>query len=108
MRTPPIRPGIPYFAIVLGMFLLSTSLSAGPCLPVPPAQLLRFLPDAPKGWELKKSEAYHSFSDWLITNATREYTRVPAEGTPPPDAKSVPYVRLRCNGVSNGKASTLA
>ncbi len=79
--------------------LIGSTLQAGPCLPAHPKDVLRFLPDAPPGWEIKKSEARHSFSDWLTTNATREYTRVLAEGASPPadgaDGAAVPSVSLR-------------
>ncbi len=61
-----------------------------PIVPLEPAELIKFLPEAPKGWSLKESKAKSTFAGWLLTFASREFTYTPpvpanaAPGTPPP------------------------
>ncbi len=45
-------------------------------LPAQPRILLDMLPDAPKGWELTRSEASHQFTGILNSRAVREYSEV--------------------------------
>lgn len=64
-----------------------------PCLPISPKKILEILPDPPKGWELKRSEAQHSLAHWLTCTAVREYARIPEKGSPAPETPV--SVRLR-------------
>ncbi len=51
-----------------------------PILPLPPSEMLKLMPAAPQGWELKQSHASNNFVDWLTTEAFREFARPPVSG----------------------------
>jgi len=60
-----------------------------PVLPLPPAEVIKFLPPAPPGWETVRSTADNFLSDWVATNAVREY-----KFTPPPKSAADPTAPL--------------
>jgi hypothetical protein len=49
-------------------------------VPLNPPDLLRFVPNAPTGWEIKKSNAENYYAVWLNTRAEREFTFIPPVG----------------------------
>lgn len=59
-----------------------------PLLPVPPAELLKYLPSAPPNWTVTESGAKNLFVSWLCAQATREFhhpsSMRAAPGDPPP------------------------
>lgn len=60
-----------------------------PILPLPPEELLRFLPSPPREWKLTESRASSIFMGWMRSEATRQFLFQP----PPaggPDAPSSP------------------
>ncbi|MGI8438131.1 MAG: hypothetical protein ACR2NX_14745 [Chthoniobacterales bacterium] len=59
-----------------------------PIIPLEPDQLLKFLPVAPAGWQLKKSTAKTFFVEWICSQATREFERIPPPNAPPAPAQS--------------------
>lgn len=86
-------------------FLLSLLLSSGvvllaqePILPLTPAEMIKFLPSAPPGWDVMKSTADNFLNDWVATNAVREYKFLPppnptaVTSAPPPLPQ---FVRIR-------------
>lgn len=76
-----------FFALALIQLSQGTSLAERrPIQPLSPQELLRLLPSAPEGWELKASHAQSSFSTWLSSMATREFKYTPPlqPGAPSP------------------------
>src|SRR2546423_1503196 len=49
-----------------------------PLVPLAPADLIKFLPTTPTGWELKQSNAKNFFVEWLCSQATRDFQRISA------------------------------
>ena len=60
-----------------------------PIIPLEPDQLLKLLPAAPAGWQLKTSTAKTFFVEWICSQATREFERIPPPNTPPAPPQSV-------------------
>lgn len=54
-----------------------------PILPLTPSELIKFLPGTPTGWELKESRAKSFYNEWLVSQASREFSH-------PADAQSLP------------------
>lgn len=52
-------------------------------VPLEPDQLIKLLPPAPAGWQLKKSTAKNFFVEWICSQATREFEKIPPPNTPP-------------------------
>lgn len=58
-------------------------------VPIDPAELIKFMPATPAGWQLRQSTAKNFFVEWLCCQATREFQRVmpptgQSTGTPAP------------------------
>lgn len=71
--------------------------------PLEPADLLKLLPAAPAGWQMKDSKATSFYNEWLVSQATRRF-----EGPPPPAAAGskasnppVTTIRLSDTGYSS-------
>ncbi len=74
---------------ILGSNQLNAESPHKPLIPLSPVELIKFLPVAPAGWELRQSTAKNFFVDWLCSQATREFQQIPpanssVTGTPPP------------------------
>lgn len=66
-----------------------------PALPAGPVELLKCLPGAPAGWQLKESKANSFYNEWLVSQATRLF-EMPAKETTPSETPPPPSVtRLR-------------
>ena len=46
-----------------------------PIIPLQPADLIKFLPAAPRGWEMKESKAKSFYNEWLVSQANREFVQ---------------------------------
>jgi hypothetical protein len=64
-----------------------------PIMPIQPVDLIKFLPAAPGGWEMKESKAKSFYNEWLVSQANREFVQRShsnSTGNPPQ-----PTTRLR-------------
>src|SRR5437867_10907220 len=67
-----------------------------PMVPLPPGDLLQYLPSTPDGWQLKKSGAKNFFIGWICSQATREFERPAPASTVPGATPSPPqFTRVR-------------
>lgn len=72
-----------------------------PIVPLPPAELLAFLPSAPKDWMVTESTAKNFFLAWLCAQATREFQH-PSPAPPPPGAPPPPPYITRVRIMDTG------
>lgn len=70
----------PLFSLMIGTAHCQTPHK--PIIPLEPDQLLKFLPAAPAGWQLKKSTAKTFFVEWVCAQASREFERIPTPNAP--------------------------
>jgi hypothetical protein len=61
-----------------------------PIIPVPPAELIKFLPATPAGWELKESRAKSFYNEWLVSQANREFSAPSPTQSRTPNATPAP------------------
>lgn len=76
-----------------------------PLVPLAPADLIKFLPTTPTGWELKQSNAKNFFVEWLCSQATREFQRIPppsVSGAATPAPPQVTVLKLIDTGYFPG------
>jgi hypothetical protein len=59
-----------------------------PIVPIEPAEILKLLPPAPNGWEMKESKAKSFYNEWLVSQASRQFVQpqpsTPGAQIPPP------------------------
>lgn len=70
-------------------------------MPLPPVELIKFLPIAPAGWEMKESKANSFYNEWLASLATRRFSQLPpvisgTNATPAPE--QITTVRITDTG----------
>jgi hypothetical protein len=65
-----------------------------PILPLQPAELIKLLPSAPKGWEMKQSIANSFYNEWLVSQASRQFVGPPTSKTSSTPAL-LPTTRVR-------------
>jgi hypothetical protein len=71
-----------------------------PILPMGPPELLRFLPAPPAGWEMKESRAKSFYNEWLVCQASRQFTLLsPAVPSQKPAPPAITNVRLTDTGM---------
>ena len=69
-----------------------------PIIPLQPVDLIKLLPTAPRGWEMKESKAKSFYNEWLVSQASREFVQQPQ---PNPTGNPLPlttYLRLTDTG----------
>lgn len=84
----------------LASLILAARTPPKPALPTSPVELLKYLPNAPEGWQLKESKANSFYSEWLVSQATRvfEMRASKASSATPEPAASVTRIRLTDTG----------
>lgn len=79
-----------------------------PIIPVPPSELIKYLPSAPTGWELKESRAKSFYNEWLVSQASREFTHSPPPtGSRNPGSTPVPQQLTRVRITDTGYSAAL-
>jgi len=80
-----------------------TPVSAGESiLPAQPAEILKLLPKTPEGWKLLQSRAENLYSDWIFTEAFREFESLPQTDPAKPNEPPPPPGRTRLRVTDTG------
>ena len=80
-----------FLLITLYLWMIGTADGQAPhkpVIPLEPDQLLKLLPTAPAGWQLKKSTAKTFFVEWICSQASREFERIRPPNAPPAPPQS--------------------
>ena len=92
-----------------GWALAQAPAARKPVAPLTPAELIKLLPLAPAGWSLKESKATSFYSDWLISQATRQLEAPPLSGAAPSvAAPATPIQMTRIRLTDTGHYPVLA
>jgi hypothetical protein len=73
-----------FLTLLLGPYTAEAQLSPArkPIIPLPPIELIKFLPSVPAGWELKESKAKSFYNEWIVSQANRQFAQPqPTAGT---------------------------
>lgn len=84
--------------LVVPLSLAAQTAVHKPILPLPPKDLLGFLPATPQGWDLKQSTAKNVFIQWLASQATREFQMRPNKSADRRSAPAITRIRLMDTG----------
>jgi hypothetical protein len=67
-----------------------------PVAALPPTELIKLLPSAPTGWEMKESKASSFYNEWLVSQANRQFLGPKnPPGSPSGAPAPPPMTRLR-------------
>ncbi len=69
-----------------------------PIIPLQPVDLIKFLPAAPRGWELKESKAKSFYNEWLASQANRELIQQSQSNPTGNPQKSITRLRITDTG----------
>ena len=82
MKKRILFPLLTYVICAYAQMATAAADTAAPILPLKPAELITYLPPAPKNWIVTRSTAANIYTTWIETRAERDFKRPP----PPPVA----------------------